>query len=140
VFVLPSIDPLFQLERLIAAKQAALRCCGRPGEAAVIDLISREQPDRPDADRPDADRPDQRWLPIPGHEGYETNGVDFRGVDRVIIRSDGMRYTVKGRKLKISAHRPSGFPVVKLSNGRAGGGQWRYVHLLLAATFGGDRK
>jgi hypothetical protein len=38
--------------------------------------------------------------------------------------------------LKISKHYPSGLPVVKLSTGRAGGGQWRYVHLRLAATFG----
>jgi hypothetical protein len=78
--------------------------------------------------------------PIPGKPGYETDGVDFYGIDRVITKSDGVRYTVKGRKLKIGKHYPSGLPVVKLSNGRAGGGRWCYVHLLLAATFGGDRK
>ncbi|MFZ3319529.1 MAG: hypothetical protein WA622_17235 [Mycobacterium sp.] len=76
----------------------------------------------------------EQWLPIPGHPGYETNGVDFRGIDRIITRRNGFPYTVKGRKLKISTHNPSGLPVVKLSNGRAGGGRWCYVHLLLAAT------
>jgi hypothetical protein len=79
---------------------------------------------------------DEQWHPIPEHAGYQTNGVDFRGIDRVITKSDGVRYTVKGRKLKIGKHYPSGLPVVKLSNGRAGGGRWCYVHLLLAATFG----
>jgi hypothetical protein len=74
--------------------------------------------------------------PIPGKPGYETDGVDFYGIDRTIVKSDGVKYRVKGRKLKISAHRPSGKPVVKLSTGRAGKGQWCYVHLLLAATFG----
>jgi hypothetical protein len=76
------------------------------------------------------------WLPIPGHPGYETNGIDFRGIDRIITRCNGVRYTAKGRKLKISMHHPSGLPVVKLSAGRAGAGRWCYVHLLLAATFG----
>jgi len=74
--------------------------------------------------------------PIPGHPGYETDGVDFYGNHRVITRRNGVRYTVKGRKLKISTHYPSGKPVVKLSNGHAGKGRWCYVHLLLAATFG----
>jgi hypothetical protein len=78
---------------------------------------------------------ERRW-PIPDHPGYETDGVDFYGIHRVITKRDGVKYTVKGRKLKISAHRPSGFPVVKLSNGRAGKGRWCFVHLLLAATFG----
>jgi hypothetical protein len=85
----------------------------------------------------------ERWRAIPGHVGYETNGVaiddlkaEFRGIDRIITKSDGVRYTVKGKKLKISAHRPSGKPVVKLSTGRAGKGRWCFVHLLLAATFG----
>jgi hypothetical protein len=36
----------------------------------------------------------------------------------------------------LGKHYPTGLPVVKLSNGRAGGGRWCYVHLLLAATFG----
>jgi hypothetical protein len=79
---------------------------------------------------------DERRWPIPDHPGYETDGVDFYGIYRVITKRDGVRYTVKGRKLKISAHRPSGLPVVKLSSGRAGKGRWCYVHLLLAATFG----
>jgi len=78
----------------------------------------------------------ERWLAVPGRPGYETDGTDFRGIDRVIMKSDGVAYTVKGRKLKISTHYPSGFKVVKLSTGRAGGGRWCYVHLLLAATFG----
>lgn len=74
--------------------------------------------------------------PVAGHPFYETDGTDFYGVHRIITRSNGFPYTVKGRKLKISTHHPSGLPVVKLSNGRAGKGRWCFVHLLLAATFG----
>jgi hypothetical protein len=77
----------------------------------------------------------EEWRPIPGHPGYETNGVDFRGVDRIITRCNGVPYTVRGRQLKIGTHNPSGLPVVKLSNGRRGRGRWCFVHLLLAATF-----
>jgi hypothetical protein len=76
--------------------------------------------------------------PVPGWDGYETDGVDFYSVDRVIVRSNGFRYTVKGRKLKISTHYPSGQPVVKLSRGHAGQGRWCFVHLLLAASFGDE--
>jgi hypothetical protein len=43
-----------------------------------------------------------RWTPIPGRPGYETNGIDFRGIDRIITRCNGVRYTVRGRKLKIT--------------------------------------
>jgi hypothetical protein len=78
--------------------------------------------------------------PIPGWPGYETDGIDFFSIPRTITRRDGVPYTVHGRKLKISAHRTSGAPVVKLSRGGAGKGRWCFVHLLLAATFGGDQK
>jgi len=74
--------------------------------------------------------------PVAGHPFYETDGADFYGIDRVITKSNGVTYTCRGRKLKISTHYPSGKPVVKLSNGRAGRGRWCFVHLLLAATFG----
>jgi hypothetical protein len=74
--------------------------------------------------------------PIPGWPGYETDGSDFYSIERTLVRSDGHPYTVRGKKLKISAHRTSGAPVVKLSRGGAGKGRWCFVHLLLAATFG----
>jgi hypothetical protein len=79
---------------------------------------------------------DEQWHPIPGWPGYETDGDDFYSIERTLIRSDGQPYTVKGRKLKISTHNLTGAPIVKLSTGRAGGGRWCFVHLLLAATFG----
>jgi hypothetical protein len=42
----------------------------------------------------------EEWRPIPDHAGYETNGVDFRGIDRIITKSDGVRYAVRGRKVE----------------------------------------
>ena len=45
----------------------------------------------------------EEWRPIPDHAGYETNGVDFRGIDRIITKSDGVRYAVRGRKLKTAS-------------------------------------
>jgi hypothetical protein len=78
----------------------------------------------------------EQWRPIPGWPGYETDGQDFYSIQRTITRRDGHPYTVHGKKLKISAHRTNGAPVVKLSKGGAGKGRWYFVHLLLAATFG----
>ncbi|ORB16819.1 NUMOD4 domain-containing protein [Mycobacterium noviomagense] len=80
---------------------------------------------------------DERWRPIPDWPGYEISDRGrVRGIERVVVRSDGAKYPVPPRILKTAAHRPSGLPVVKLSRPPRGTGRWCFVHLLMADAFG----
>lgn len=75
--------------------------------------------------------PDERWLPIPGHDGYEVSDLGrVRSLDRVILKRDGRRQTVHGRTLR--AWPEKGYLSVHLGTGP------RYlVHRLVLEAFVG---
>jgi hypothetical protein len=74
----------------------------------------------------------ERWLRIPGHEGYEVSDLGrVRSVDRTIMRRDGKPKRCRGQILKPMV--PEGYARVRL------GGQWRSVHQLVLEAFVGPR-
>ena len=72
------------------------------------------------------------YLPIPEYEGfYEVSDTGFvRSVDRIVTGKDGVEYPFKGRVLRATKHKDTGYLMVSL---------WRdakqitvYVHRLVA--------
>jgi NUMOD4 motif len=81
----------------------------------------------------------ERWLPIPDPEGYEVSDREnVRGVDRIVVRSNGVPYTVRGRAIRVQIHQPTGLKLVKLATGRRGRCRTVYIHKLMEAVFGGS--
>jgi hypothetical protein len=78
---------------------------------------------------------DEQWRDIPQYEGfYEVSDHHrVRSVDRVIYRSNGMRYTAKGRVLRPALH---GRWVRCVTLARAGHTENRCVHLMVRDVFG----
>lgn len=74
----------------------------------------------------------ERWLPIPGHDGYEVSSLgQVRSMDRTVPHPRSGQLTLRGRMLKISiagSHR--GYPTVHLGQGNT-----RTVHALMALAF-----
>jgi hypothetical protein len=85
---------------------------------------------------------DEIWLPIPGHEGYEVSDRgNVRTVKHVVVRANGMRYTVAARMRRISVDRRWGLRwYVTLATGRRGRCKQVFIHRLMEDVFGGDRK
>jgi hypothetical protein len=80
----------------------------------------------------------ERWLPIPGHEGYEiSDHGNVRTVNHLVVRSNGIRYTVAGRIRRIGVDRRCGLRYVKLATGCRGRYDTVYIHRLMAEVFGG---
>jgi hypothetical protein len=75
------------------------------------------------------------WHPIPGSEhAYQWRPspnnvppIQVHTVPRKIVRSDGRDYTIRGRILKPTFHRYTGFWVFKLATGRRGHYRSLYV-------------
>ena len=80
---------------------------------------------------------DEIWRPIPRHAGYEvSNRGNVRTVNRLVVRSNGIRYTVAARSRRISVDRRCGLRYVKLATGRRGRYHTVYLHRLMAEVFG----
>lgn len=82
----------------------------------------------------------ERWLPVPGYEGfYEVSDLGrVRGLDRVVMRKNGIPHTEKGRMRKLGLAHPNGY----LNVGLYKAGQpprVRLVHQLVMETFVGPR-
>ena len=79
--------------------------------------------------------PDERWIAILGYEGlYEISDQGrVRGLDRVIIRSTGSKYTVKGAMKAVTPGDP--YPIVTLKN--RGAQKTIRVHQLVMRAFVG---
>lgn len=76
--------------------------------------------------------PDERWLPIPGHEGYEVSDHGHvRSLDRIIHDRRGWDRAHKGRTLRTWTEQ-DGYLVVKLGAGRN-----HFVHRLVLLAFVG---
>ena len=80
----------------------------------------------------------ETWRPIPGWDGYEASDLGrVRSVPRVVIRTDGKQYSVRGRIL--TAHEgPLGYMQVVLYRT----GEFKrsmHVHRLVLAAFEGNR-
>jgi hypothetical protein len=46
---------------------------------------------------------EERWLPIPGHDGYEASNLGgVRSVDRVVVYKDGRKFRKNGRVLSVT--------------------------------------
>jgi hypothetical protein len=83
---------------------------------------------------------DEIWRPIPDSEGYEiSNRGNVRTVNHLVVRSNGIKYTVAARTRRISVDRRCGLRYVKLATGRRGRYHAVYIRQLLADVFGGDR-
>ena len=80
--------------------------------------------------------PVERWLPIPGHQGYEASDLGrIRSVDRVIQHRNGHSQRYRGTILRPSlAGSNDGRLAVKVAGQRN-----RYVHQLVLETFVGPR-
>jgi hypothetical protein len=73
----------------------------------------------------------ERWLPIPGHEGYEVSDLGrVRGLNRVIMRRDGKPMRIRGQMLR--ACPVKGYLMIRLGHGRP-----RPVHRLVLEAFVG---
>jgi NUMOD4 motif len=84
-----------------------------------------------------ADMDMERWHPIPGHEGYEiSDHGNVRGLDRTIVRANGVRYSAKARIRRISVDRRNGLRYVKLATGKRGRYHTVYIRRLVADVFG----
>lgn len=77
----------------------------------------------------------EEWRPCVGHDGYEVSNLgNVRSVDRIVIcRGDRPRRRWKGKLLVQAPIR--GYLVIK----PGGNSQVRYVHLLVARAFLGER-
>ena len=79
------------------------------------------------------------WRQIPDHDGYEiSDRGNVRGLDRVIVRSNGAPYTARACAMTVQIHRPSGLKLVRLATGRRGQSRTVYIHRIVADVFGGD--
>lgn len=79
----------------------------------------------------------ERWLPIPAHEGYEiSDHGNVRTVNHLVVRSNGIRYTVAERIRRIGVDHRCGLRYVKLATGRRGRYDTVYIHRLMADVFG----
>lgn len=78
------------------------------------------------------------WKPVPGYEGfYEVSSLGrIRGVDRVIMRKDGKKYTVKGAILSPSKRGYDGYLDISLR--REGRQKTHKIHRLVMLTFVGE--
>ena len=78
------------------------------------------------------------WKPVPGYEGfYEVSSLGrIRGVDRVIIRKDGKKYTVKETILSPSKRGYDGYFDVSLR--REGQQKTHKIHRLVMLAFVGE--
>ncbi|MFZ0718125.1 NUMOD4 domain-containing protein [Mycobacterium sp.] len=76
---------------------------------------------------------DEEWREIPGFEGwYEVSSCGrVRSVKRIVVRSNGRRYTVKERIRRISIDKRNGFRYVTLATGKRGRYHTAYLHLLV---------
>ncbi|WP_415649104.1 NUMOD4 motif-containing HNH endonuclease [Rhodococcus ruber] len=82
---------------------------------------------------------EENWAPVPDFEGYyEVSDLGrIRSVDRVIVRKNGSRQTVRSRILALHPNVVSGYPQVHLYI--SGHGTMLYAHQLVAAAFIGPR-
>ena len=77
------------------------------------------------------------WRPIPDHEGYEiSDHGNVRTVDHLVVRANGIKYTVATRTRRISVDRRCGLEYVKLATGRRGRYRTVYVRRLVDDVFG----
>jgi hypothetical protein len=77
------------------------------------------------------------WRPIRNWPGYQISSRGHvRGIERTVIRSDGTKYRVRARVLKVGNDSRSGRPVVKLSKPPRGGGRPCFVDSLARQAFG----
>jgi hypothetical protein len=83
---------------------------------------------------------EERWLPIPDSSFYEiSNHGNVRTVDHLVVRANGIKYTVAARIRRIGVDHRCGLRYVKLATGRRGRYHTVYIHWLMADVFGGDR-
>lgn len=79
----------------------------------------------------------ERWLPIPDHAGYEiSDHGNVRTVNHLVVRSNGLKYTVAARNRRIGVDHRCGLRYVKLATGRRGRYHTVYLHRLMAEVFG----
>lgn len=80
----------------------------------------------------------ETWKPVPGYEGaYEVSDLGrVRSLDRVIVRSDGVRRRFPGKIIKPYVD-PNGYDRVALA--LSGSRSLRCAHQLVAAAFLGPR-
>lgn len=78
------------------------------------------------------------WKPVPGYEGfYEVSSLGrIRGVDRVIMRKDGKKYTVKGAILSPAKRGYDGYLDISLR--KEGHQKTHKIHRLVMLTFVGE--
>jgi hypothetical protein len=83
----------------------------------------------------------ESWRAVPGFEGfYEISDRGrVRGVHRVIMRRNGVRYTAQPRILRQKSHAGAGLYSVALAHGRRGHYRYLYVHKLVQTVFGDER-
>jgi hypothetical protein len=78
----------------------------------------------------------ERWLPIPGHPGYEASDLGrIRSLDRVIMRSNGRPQTWRGMMLNPMLNPTDGKLWVSVGADRSN--RTRPVHRLVLITFRG---
>jgi NUMOD4 motif len=86
----------------------------------------------------------EQWLPVVGFEGlFEVSNLGrIRSVPRVLVRRNGMLYTVRGRVLRTFPAGAGGRlrKVTLSSGGRAGQRSSRLVHRLAAEAWGEQEK
>jgi NUMOD4 motif len=82
----------------------------------------------------------EEWLPIPRSDWYEiSNRGRVRSVDHVVVRSNGFKYTVRGRLRRISVDKRDGLRSVALATGQRGRYHTIYPDRLVEQLFG-ERK
>jgi hypothetical protein len=83
---------------------------------------------------------DERWLPIPGHDGYEASDLGrVRSVDRVIVDKWGCPGKRRGRVLALDLKRNKRRNDLRQAIRLGKGGNARYVHHLVLEAFVGPR-
>lgn len=76
----------------------------------------------------------ERWLPVVGHPGYEVSDLGrVRGVDRVVVRSNGAPQTIAGHEVLPFPGNTLGHRKVRLAD------RPRWVHHLVLNAFVGPR-
>jgi hypothetical protein len=80
----------------------------------------------------------EEWRAIPGFQGrYEVSSHGrVRSIDRIVVRSNGYHYTVRGRLRRICVDKRDGLQSVALATGQRGRYHTVYVHRILAEVFG----
>lgn len=124
-------------------RTCSVATCGRPSLARTWCATHYErwrstgdvQPDVPlPGDVPVVDLPGERWLGIPGADGYEVSDLGrVRSVDRVVPRG---RTPMHCRAVILAVHHdPKGYPRVNIRmNGKRGA---KLLHQLVLAAFVG---